>query len=76
MAYQNSLYGLFNQPFIENQNQLRAHHNDQMMKTLDCARKLEDFMESADKIEPEYQRLAMEQCCAVVMKYLNKHNNI
>lgn len=33
-------------------------------------------MESADKIEPEYQRLAMEQCCAVVLKYLNKHNNI
>lgn len=72
MAYQNSLYGLFNQPFIENQ--LRTqHHNDQIMKSFECAKKLEDFMESVDKIEPEYQRVVMEQCCAVIMKYLKKH---
>lgn len=74
MAYQNSLYGLFNQPFIENQ--LRTqHHNDQIMKSLDCAKKLGDFMESMNQVEPKYQLMAMEQCCAVIMKYLKKNNN-
>lgn len=75
MEYQNSLYSIFNQPF--NENQLRAqHHNDQIMKSFDCAKKLEDFMESMNQIEPEYKQMAMNHCCATIVKYLKKHNDI
>lgn len=75
MLYQNPVYGIFNQSYI--QEQLRVqHHNDQVMKSIDCAKKLDDFMESMEKVEPEYQQLALSQCCLVLEKYMKRHGFI
>ena len=47
-----------------------------MIRSFECAKKLEDFMDSMDKVEPEYQRFAFEQCCEVFAKYMRKHGMI
>lgn len=72
MVYQNPVYGIFNQPFIEFQLN-RQHHNTQVIKSIDCADKLKDFLESIDEVESAYQNFAMEQCCIVVGNYMKKH---
>ena len=38
------------------------------------AQKLKDFLDSTDKIAPEYQQAAWLECCAVMMEYYQKHN--
>lgn len=75
MLYQNPLYGIFNQSYIQEQLQ-KQHHNDQVMKALDCAKKLDDFMESMDKVEPEYQQLALSQCCLVLDQHMKKRGGM
>ncbi len=72
MVYQNPVYGIFNQPFIEFQLR-QQHHNAQVIKSIDCANKLKDFLESIDEVESTYQNIAMEQCCIVVGNYMKKH---
>lgn len=52
------------------------HHNDQVMNFIDCAKKLDDFMESMEQVEPEYQQLALSQCCAVLEKHMKKQGII
>ena len=72
MIYQNPVYGIFNQSFIEAQ--LRQHHHkDQIMKSVDCANKLKDFLDSTDKIDPAYQNMALDQCCLVIGNYMKRH---
>lgn len=71
MVYQNPIYGIFNQPYIEEQMR-QQHHNDQVMKSMECANKLREFLESADKVEPAYQAMASDACCGVVIEYMNK----
>ncbi len=66
---------MFNQQYIMDQFRIQ-HQNEQMIRSFECAKKLEDFMDSMDKVEPEYQRLAFEQCCEVFAKYMRKHNMI
>ena len=73
--YINPVYGIFNQPFIETQLR-QQHHNDQVMKSRECANKLKDFLESIDKVEPAYQNIALEQCCIVFGNYMKMHGMI
>ena len=73
MLYQNPVYNIFNQPYIEEQLKMQ-HHNDQVLKSLDCANKLEEFIDSMNELEPKYQQLALSQCCLVIEKYMR--NNI
>lgn len=72
MVYQNSVYGIFNQSFIETQLR-QQHHNDQVMKSIDCANKLRDFLDSTDKVEPAYQNIALRQYCVIIGNYMKMH---
>ncbi len=76
MWNQNSIYGIFNQNQIQEQfrqMQMQQYHNDQMHKSMDCARKLDDFLKSIDDVDPEYQKIAFEQCCMVLGNHMMKH---
>lgn len=72
MVYSNPVCSIFNQPFIEAQLR-QQHHEDQVVKSIDCAKKLKDFLESTDKVEPAYQNIALEQCCIVIGNYMKMH---
>lgn len=71
----NPVYGIFNQPFIEAQLR-QQHHNDQILKSIDCANKLKEFLDSLDKVEPTYQNIALDQCCIVIGNYMRMHGMI
>lgn len=72
MVYHNPIYGIFNQPYIEEQMR-QQHHNDQVMKSMECADKLRDFLKSVDEVEKDYQPMALNTCCGILAEYMNKH---
>lgn len=72
MVYGNSVYSIFNKSFIEAQSGQQPQ-NDQVIKLLDSANKLKDFLESTDKIEPDYQSAALKQYCIVIGDYMKMH---
>ena len=75
MNYYNPIYGIFNEEKIRErirQQQLQQFHNDQLIKTFDCAHKLKEFLESADKVSFQYRDIATLQCYAVLGKYFMK----
>lgn len=73
MMYNNPIYGIFNQEYIQEQFIRNQHHDEQVRKSFECAKKLNDFMESMGEVEPEYQQLALEQCCLVFVEYMKRH---
>lgn len=68
----NSIYNIWNRDYI--QQQAQKYHNEQVQNVTDSVKKLKDFLDSTDKIEPQYQNMASEQFCAVLLDYLQKHN--
>lgn len=75
MNYHNPIYGIFNEANIQeqmHQQQLQQFHTNQLLKTYDCARKLKEFLESADKVSPQYWNVAASQCFAVLGEYFMK----
>ena len=74
MFNQNQIYNIFNRQQIQEQLQQRQqqYHNQQMWKVTDCARKLDEFLKSAEEIDIQYQQLAFAECCAVLGKYMHK----
>lgn len=70
----NPLYEIFNQPYIEQQKQ--QNHINQIIEVRKSAKALKDFLDSFDKIQPEYQRIATNEYCAVLFDYFDKHNRI
>lgn len=72
MEYQYPLYNIFNQTVIETQLRQR-HHNEQIIKSMDCVNKLKEFLESIDKVESDYQNIALEQCCILIVNYMKIH---
>lgn len=71
----NPIYGVFNESYIQSQVSMwqAQNYNNQMMKSFDCAKKLEYFLKSANEIEPQFQQIAFEQCCLVLSKYIGGH---
>ncbi len=65
MFNQNQIYNIFNQQQIQAQLQ-------QMWKVSDCAKKLDDFLKSAEEIDAQYQQLAFAECCAVLGKHMQR----
>lgn len=55
--------------------QAQQYHQNQAQQVLDCAKKLRDFLDSADKIDPAYQNAALAAFCAVLQKRANKNNH-
>ena len=74
MFNQNQIYNIFNQQQIQAQLQQmqQQYHSQQMWKVSDCAKKLDDFLKSAEEIDAQYQQLAFAECCAVLGKYMQR----
>ncbi len=74
MFNQNQIYNIFNQQQIQAQLQQmqQQYHSQQMWKVSDCAKKLDDFLKSAEEIDAQYQQLAFAECCAVLGKHMQK----
>lgn len=74
MFNQNQIYNLFNQQQIQAQLQQmqQQYHSQQMWKVSDCAKKLDDFLKSAEEIDAQYQQLAFAECCAVLGKHMQR----
>ena len=72
MFNKNQIYNIFNEQQIQAQLQQmqQQYHNQQMWNVLECARKLDDFLKSAEGIDPQYQQLAFAECCAVLGKHM------
>ena len=72
MINQNQIYNIFNEQQIRAQLQQmqQQYHNQQIWKVLECARKLDDFLKSAEEIDTQYQQLAFAECCAVLGKHM------
>ena len=77
MFNQNQIYNIFNQQQIQEQLQQmqqqqmqQQYHSQQMWKVSDCAKKLDDFLKSAEEIDTQYQQLAFAECCAVLGKHM------
>lgn len=73
MFNQNQLYNIFNEQQIQAQLQQmqQQYHDQQIGKVLECARKLDDFLKSAEAIDPQYQQLALGECCVVLGKHMS-----
>ena len=69
------MYGnIFNQTFIQQQVQQYNNNIQQNRNILNSAQKLEDFLRSLDKIEPEYRNSASSRFCAILWDYFQKRN--
>lgn len=66
---------IFNQQYIQQQAQ-QQHHYKQLHHVADAVRKLKDFLDSTDNIEPQYREMASAEFCAVLLDYLQKHNKV
>ena len=69
----NPLYDILNRQYIQQQAQQQNHFN-QIAEVQKSANALKDFLDSIDKIQPEYQKMASEEYCAIFSNYLRKHN--
>ncbi len=64
---------IFNYDYI--QQQAQAHDNEQKHNVFDSVKKLKEFLDSTEKIEPQYQKMACDEFCAVLLEYIQKHND-
>ena len=69
----NQFYNIWNYDYIQQQAQMQ-HHFSQVKQVQDTAKALYDFLDGYDKIEPAYQQQAMNEFCAILFDYFNKHN--
>ena len=58
------MYNIWNYDYIQQQAQQQYHQN-QVFQVVDTARKLQDFLDSADKVDPQYKEAMTAECCAV-----------
>ena len=71
----NQFNNIWNFTYIEQQAQ-QQYHQQQVFQVADTARKLKDFLDSTDRVAPEYQGAMTAECCAVLLDYAHKHNLI
>lgn len=69
----NNFNNLWNYEFIRQQAQQNYHQN-QVKQVIDTARKLQDFLDSSDKVDAPYQEALVAECCAVLINHARKHN--
>lgn len=69
----NPLYDILNRQYIQQQAQQQNHMN-QIIEVQKSAKALKDFLDSTDKIQPEYQQMANAEYCAILCEYLKRHN--
>lgn len=71
----NPLYNIWNYSYIQEQGQQQYHQN-QVQQVLEAARKLQDYLDSVDKVDPAYQGAMTAACCGVLLDYAKKHDLI
>ncbi len=71
----NNFNNLWNYEFIRQQAQQNYHQN-QVKQVIDTARKLQDFLDSSEKVDAPYQDALVAECCAVLLDYAKRHNQI
>lgn len=74
MMNHNPLYGIIDQSYIQRQlmmQQIQSYHINQQWKTIECARKFDEFLKSAGEVAPEYQHAAISACCLVAEQYMS-----
>lgn len=54
----------------------QERHKEQVKQVMDSARKLKDFLDSTDNIDPPYQGMASNEFCIILLDYLKKHGKI
>ena len=67
----NSLYGVFDKQYIEQH--ADSHHQEQVKNVQDAIKNLHDFLDSMDKIEPQYREMANREICLILLNYLNRN---
>ena len=69
------MYHLWNYDYIQQQAQQQYNQN-QVFQVVDTARQLQDFLDSAAKVDPQYEEATTAECCAVLLNYAKKHGII
>ena len=67
----NPLYNILNHDYI--QQQIQTYHTNQVYEVQKSAKALQDFLDSVDKIDPNYQQWASEEYCMILADYFRKH---
>ncbi len=70
--FNNSIYNIFNMNYV--QQQAQQYHNQQVYNVMDASNKLKDFLDSCEKVAPEYQQELMRCCCAILIQKSNEKN--
>ena len=68
----NPIYNMWDYNYFLQQGQ--QYHQTQVMQVQDSTRKLKDFLDSLDKIDPSYRNAASVEFCAVLFNYFQKHS--
>lgn len=63
----------FNYDHISQQAQ-KEHSNQQIKQVFDSARKLKEFLDSTENIEPPYQDIANKEFCTIILEYIKRHS--
>ncbi len=72
----NPFYEMFNRQYIQQQAMQQQNHANQIIEIQRGVKALKDFLDSSDKIQPEYKQMANAEYCAILCEYLRKHNVI
>lgn len=72
----NPLNNIWNYDYIQQQAQQQQYHQNQVQQVLEAAHKLQDYLDSVDKVDPAYQGAMTAACCAVLADYAKKHGII
>lgn len=70
----NEFQRMWDWDYIQQQQALQ-YHNNQVWQIADCTKKLKDFLESMDKVDPAYRQAAAKNCCAVLVEHMMKQQH-
>lgn len=65
------VYNIWNYDYINRQSQ-QQYHQSQVYQVVDCVNKLRDFLDSIEKVDPNYQEALMAECCAVLINHAQR----
>ena len=70
--FNNSIYNIFNMSYV--QQQAQQYHNQQFCNVMEASNKFRDFLDSCEKVAPEYQQELMGYCSAILIQKSNEKN--
>ncbi len=63
---------IWNMDYIQ-QNLAQQNHYNQIEEVQKSVKALKDFLDSKDKIQPQYQQMARQAYCTVLAEYFGKN---